>query len=154
MRYEGRSIMNAVIIHGPNLNMLGFRDAAVYGTGSYEDLKSYISDYALSRGISADFFQSNSEGAIIDRIQQAYLDSADAIIINAGAYSHYSYAIRDALEFCSCIKVEVHLSNVMEREDFRRKLVLSEVCDSTIYGRGFEGYKEAIDFILDKSHII
>ena len=144
--------MNVLIIHGPNLNMLGYRNKNIYGSMTYEDLKLYISEYASEKGITVSFFQSNSEGELIDCIQDAYINKTDGMIINAGAYSHYSYAIRDALEICDFPKVEVHLSNVMEREDFRKNLVLSEVCDRTIYGLGPKGYLSALDFLLDKTN--
>ncbi|MDO4938649.1 MAG: type II 3-dehydroquinate dehydratase [Lachnospiraceae bacterium] len=144
--------MNVLIIHGPNLNMLGYRDKKIYGSMTYEGLKEYISVYAKSKGMNTAFFQSNHEGELIDCIQESCHGDFDAIVINAGAYSHYSYAIRDALEICHFPKVEVHLSNVMQREDFRKTLVLSDVCDRTIYGLGPEGYLLALDFLLDKTH--
>lgn len=147
-------MMNVLVIHGPNLNMLGHRNSAFYGNGTYEDLKQLITDHASKHDIHVEFFQSNHEGDIIDRIQKAYFEDPDGMIINAGAYSHYSYAIRDALEICSFPKIEVHISDVTDRESFRKNLVLSEVCDRTIYGKGFEGYEEALDFILDMKHII
>lgn len=146
--------MNVLVIHGPNLNMLGHRNSGFYGTGTYDDLISFITEYASEHDINTEFFQSNHEGDIIDRIQKAYIEGADGMIINAGAYSHYSYAIRDALEICRFPKVEVHISDVTAREAFRKNLVLSEVCDRTIYGKGYQGYAEALDFILDMKHII
>ena len=146
--------MNVLVINGPNLNMLGMRDSLHYGTISYNELKDCIEKYAVEKGIEVSFFQSNHEGDIIDIIQKAYSDGIDGIVINAGAYSHYSYAIRDALEICRFPKAEVHISDVMSREPFRRNLVLSEVCDITISGKGPEGYLMALDFLLDKHHII
>lgn len=143
--------MNVLIIHGPNLNLLGYRDHTIYGDMTYEGLKAYISEYAESKGINVSFFQSNHEGELIDCIQEAFLNDVDGLVINAGAYSHYSYAIRDALELCKFPKVEVHLSNVAEREEFRKNLVLSEVCDKTVYGLGPDGYLISLDFLLDKT---
>ena len=146
--------MNVLVLNGPNLNMLGYRNPEVYGKTSYDELTKMIRVYAEEKGITASFFQSNHEGDIIDRIHQACLERCDGLIINAGAYSHYSYAIRDALEMCEFPKVEVHISNVMEREEFRHKLVLSEVCNHTIFGEGVKGYLLAIDFLLDNHHNI
>lgn len=141
--------MNVCVIHGPNLNMLGERNPEIYGKLTLQELESYISDYAKKIDVTVSFYQSNHEGDIIDCIQNAYRRDTDGIIINAGAFSHYSYAIRDALEICRFPKAEVHLSDVMNREDFRKKLVLSDVCDTTIYGKGIEGYRLALDFLLD-----
>ena len=146
--------MNVLIINGPNLNMLGYRNPEIYGNTSYQNLEDLIRDYASDRQIDISFFQSNHEGDIIDRIQKACIDGCDGIVINAGAYAHYSYAIRDALEMCEFPKVEVHISNVMEREQFRHNLVLSEVCNRTIFGEGIKGYLLAIDFLLDNHHNI
>ena len=146
--------MNVLIINGPNLNMLGYRNPEIYGNLSYQNLEEYIHGYATDRQVDVEFYQSNHDGDIIDRIQKACIDSCDGIIINAGAYAHYSYAIRDALEMCEFPKVEVHISNVMEREEFRHKLVLSEVCNHTIFGEGIKGYLLAIDFLLDNHHNI
>ena len=146
--------MNVLIINGPNLNMLGYRKPEIYGHTAYDDLQKTIEEYAGQRDVCTSFFQSNHEGDIIDRIHEACIRGCDGLIINAGAYAHYSYAIRDALEMCEFPKVEVHISNVMEREEFRHKLVLSEVCNQTIYGRGIEGYLLAIDFLLDNHHNI
>lgn len=146
--------MNVLVINGPNLNMLGSRNPKHYGNASYEDMIETLTEYAQNKKIDISFFQSNHEGDIIDQIQKAYLEKCDGMIINAGAYSHYSYAIRDALELCSFPKIEVHISNIMERDEFRHKLILSEVCDKTIYGKGIEGYKLAMDFLLDMNHNI
>lgn len=142
-------MMNVWVIHGPNLNLLGYRDPEIYGNITLKELEEKITDYGKKNGIDISCFQSNHEGDIIDQIQDAYNKNIDGMIINAGAYSHYSYAIRDALEICAFPIVEVHLSNVTGREDFRKKLVLSDVCDTTIYGKGIDGYRLAIDFLLD-----
>ena len=141
--------MKILVINGPNLNFLGIRDRTVYGSGSYDDLVEMIQKKAHEEGFEAECFQSNHEGAIIDRIQEAYSDGTDGIVINPGAYTHYSYAIRDALDSYHTIpKVEVHISDIGAREDFRRISVISPVCDKTIIGEGLKGYIHALDFMI------
>ncbi|HBT50745.1 MAG TPA: type II 3-dehydroquinate dehydratase [Petrotoga sp.] len=137
-----------LIINGPNLNMLGKRPKDIYGTETYEDLKNQINQFAQNNSIDVEFFQSNSEGQIIDRIQK--LDF-EALIINPGAYTHYSYAIRDALEIVNVPKVEVHLTNIMARESFRQKSVTSSSCDGVISGLGFYGYILALEYLKEKA---
>lgn len=137
-----------LIINGPNLNMLGKRPKDIYGTETYEDLKNQINNFAQNNRIDVEFFQSNSEGQIIDRIQT--LDF-EALIINPGAYTHYSYAIRDALEIVNVPKVEVHLTNIMARESFRQKSVTSSSCDGVISGLGFYGYILALEYLKEKA---
>ncbi|MFO7611909.1 MAG: type II 3-dehydroquinate dehydratase [Clostridia bacterium] len=137
--------MQLIVINGPNLNKLGIRDPEQYGRGTYMDLMSLIEGKCTEK-ISIRCFQSNSEGRIIDMIQQAG-EEYDGLVINPGAYSHYSYAIMDALADAPIPKVEVHISDVLNREDFRRNLVTAKVCDKVISGRGFEGYIEAIDYL-------
>ena len=137
-----------LLIHGPNLNLLGIRDPNIYGKESQDELFNFIS---LSfPEIKFIFFQSNHEGLIIDKIH-GNKDWADAMIVNAGAFSHYSYAIRDAIEAVNIPTIEVHLSDVNSREDFRRKLVLSDVCCDTISGKGKQGYLDAIKKLQDLS---
>ena len=135
-----------LIIHGPNLNLLGIREPDVYGQDSQNQLFSFI-DSSFPE-IEFIFFQSNHEGVIIDTLHK-HRNLVDAIIINAGALSHYSYAIRDAIKAIYIPTVEVHLSNVNEREPFRTKLVLSDVCLETIYGKGRKGYLDAINKLKD-----
>lgn len=143
--------MKILVINGPNLNFLGIRDREVYGETSYEGLKKLILDYAAEKGFTADFFQSNHEGAIIDRIQEAYSDGTEGIVINPGAYTHYSYAIRDALDsYHTFPKIEIHISDIDEREDFRKLSVTAPVCDGQIKGEGLKGYLSAIDLILNR----
>lgn len=142
--------MKILVINGPNLNFLGIREKNIYGTQDYAYLQKLLEEKGKEAGCEVTVFQSNHEGAIIDRIQEAYFDRTEAIIINPGAYTHYSYAIRDALASVSIPKVEVHISNIMEREEFRRVSVTAPVCDKQIYGHGLEGYLEAIDFALEK----
>ena len=133
-----------------NINFLGIREKDVYGTKNYDDLLAMIADKGRQEGCTIEVFQSNHEGAIIDRIQDAYFDGTEGIVINPGAYTHYSYAIRDALASISVPKVEIHISNIMEREDFRKVSVTAPACDRQIYGQGLEGYLTAIDHILSK----
>ena len=140
--------MKILVINGPNLNFLGIRDREVYGAEDYDYLLNLISKKGEALGISVEVFQSNHEGAIIDRIQDAYSDGTDGIVINPGAYTHYSYAIRDALASIQVPKVEIHISNIMEREEFRKVSVTAPACDRQIYGQGLAGYLLAIDHIL------
>lgn len=137
-----------MIINGPNLNMLGIREPNVYGSQSYSDLEAYIENYAETLNIEATVLQSNSEGEIIDFIHHA-LGNYDAIIINPGAYTHYSYAIHDALSSVNLPTVEVHLSNIHKREEFRHKSVTAPACIGQICGLGFRGYTLAIDYLTE-----
>lgn len=142
-----KKVTRLLVINGPNLNFLGIREKAVYGTQTYQDLLNLIAKKGIESGIAIEVYQSNHEGAIIDKLQAAYFDGTDGIVINPGAYSHYSYAIRDALACLNVPKVEVHISNIMEREPFRQISVTAPVCDKQIYGQGLDGYLQAIDFI-------
>jgi 3-dehydroquinate dehydratase-2 len=128
-----------LIIHGPNLNLLGEREPNVYGNQSYKALNEMITKHVESLGYECEIFQSNHEGAIIDRLHQARLDSL-GVVLNAGAYTHYSYAIRDAIATIKIPVIEVHISNVHAREDFRQHSVISEVCKGTIFGFGRDSY--------------
>ena len=141
--------MKLLIINGPNLNFLGIRDRAVYGTTDYQGLLDLIHAHAEEIGAEAECFQSNSEGAIIDRIQAAWSDGTEGIVINPGAYTHYSYALRDAIASVSTPVVEVHLSKVMERESFRHISVTKEVCIDQISGFGFDSYVMGMAKILE-----
>lgn len=139
--------MKIMVINGPNINMLGVREPGVYGENSYADLEKYIEDYAQSLGVEAVVMQSNGEGEIIDYIHYA-LGSCDAIVINPGAYTHYSYAIFDALKSVNMPTVEVHISNIHKREEFRHKSVTAPACIGQICGLGFMGYTLAIDYLV------
>lgn len=139
--------MKLLVINGPNLNFLGIREKDVYGTRDYRHLLDLIQKKAEESGNDIAVFQSNHEGAIIDRIQEAYFDGTQGIIINPGAYTHYSYAIRDALASITVPKVEVHISDITDREEFRKVSVTAPVCHRQIYGQGLEGYLQAIDMI-------
>ena len=140
--------MKLLVINGPNLNFLGIREKNIYGNQDYEYLKNLIAEKGRKIGADIEVFQSNYEGGIIDRIQDAYFDGTQAIVINPGAYTHYSYAIRDALASIVVPKVEIHISDITKREPFRQVSVTKEVCDFQIYGKGLQGYLEAIDYCL------
>lgn len=142
--------MKLLVINGPNLNFLGIRERSVYGNEDYQYLLDLIAKKGKETGNDITVFQSNHEGAIIDRIQEAYFDGTDGIVINPGAYTHYSYAIRDALASITVPKVEIHISDITQREEFRKVSVTAPVCDKQIYGQGLNGYLQAIDFILEK----
>lgn len=142
--------MKLLVINGPNLNFLGIREKSVYGNQDYQYLLDMIAKKGKDSGNEIEVFQSNHEGAIIDRIQEAYFDGTEGIVINPGAYTHYSYAIRDALASITVPKVEIHISDITKREEFRKVSVTAPVCDKQIYGQGLDGYLQAIDFILEK----
>ncbi len=142
--------MKLLVINGPNLNFLGIREKGIYGTQDYNYLANLIQHKAEETGCQIECFQSNHEGAIIDRIQESYFDGTEGIVINPGAYTHYSYAIRDALASITVPKVEIHISDITQREEFRRVSVTKEVCDHQIYGKGLDGYLMAVDFILGR----
>ena len=142
--------MKLLVINGPNINFLGIRERSVYGIEDYDCLLGMIAKKAEAEDCEIEVFQSNHEGGIIDRIQQAYFDGTEGLVINPGAYTHYSYAIRDALASITVPKVEVHISDITKREEFRRISVTEPACDAQIYGRGLQGYLDAIDFCLKK----
>ena len=141
--------MKILVINGPNLNFLGIREKGIYGTMNYQGLVDMIEKKGQETGNDITVFQSNYEGAIIDRIQEAYFDGTQGIVINPGAFTHYSYAIRDALASIEVPKVEIHISDITKREDFRKISVTKEVCQEQIYGHGLNGYLEAIDFLIN-----
>lgn len=140
--------MNILVINGPNLNMLGIRNPEIYGYKTYNDLVEMIEEYALVKDITVRCVQSNYEGEIIEFIQKS-LNKYDGIIINAGAYTHYSIAIKDALNSVNIPKVEVHISNIYEREEYRKINYIKEECIASIIGKGFEGYLEAMDILSE-----
>ena len=140
--------MKILVINGPNLNFLGIREKGVYGTTDYNGLLEMIGKKGEESNCEIEVFQSNHEGAIIDRIQDSYFDGTEGIVINPGAYTHYSYTIRDALASIVVPKVEIHISDITKREEFRKISVTKDACDHQIYGHGLEGYLEAIDFVL------
>lgn len=136
-----------LIVNGPNLNMLGIREPDIYGEKTYKDLCRMIEEYAKERKIKVDFVQSNHEGDLVDAIQDAY-GKADGILINPAAYTHTSVALLDALKAVGIPAVEVHISDVDEREAFRRISYVRNACVACIKGHGFEGYTEAIDLLI------
>lgn len=138
-----------LVINGPNINFLGIREKGIYGSENYDSLLLMLKEKAEELEVIVEVFQDNSEGAIIDRIQKAYYEQVDGIIINPGAYTHYSYAIRDALAAIEYIpKIEVHISNVHKREEFRHVSVTAPVCNAQIVGLGLKGYLYAMEAIL------
>ena len=142
--------MKLLVINGPNLNMLGIREPSLYGAGTYDALLDKIRKYCQEKDISVAFYQSNHEGALVDRIQAAYTDGTEGIVINPGAYTHTSIALLDAVKAVGIPTVEVHISKVEEREDFRQVSFIRKACVATITGHGFDGYLEAIDILLEK----
>ena len=143
--------MKILVINGPNLNMLGIREPALYGTGTYAALCEMIEAHCALKGIEVSFYQSNHEGALVDRIQEAYYEGVDGIVINPGAYTHTSIALLDAVKAVGIPTVEVHISKVEEREAFRQISYIRAACIATITGKGFEGYVEAIDVLMERA---
>ena len=138
-----------LVMHGPNLNLTGVREPGVYGTETLEDINRRIAAHAEKRGYACDFFQSNHEGAIIDRLHAARTEY-DGVVLNAGAYTHYSYAIRDAIAAIRLPVIEVHLSNIHAREEFRHISYAGMACEKSFIGMGFEGYRAAIQYLTGK----
>lgn len=141
-------IKKILVIHGPNLNLLGERDPGVYGNTNIETLNRNIIERAKEQGLECEIFQSNHEGAIIDKLHSARLQF-DGVIINAGAYTHYSYAIRDAISAIKIPCIEVHISNVFARDEFRSKSVIAPVCKGSISGFGLNSYYLAVMALSD-----
>ena len=144
--------MKLLIINGPNLNMLGIREPDIYGRQTYQDLVNYVNQICAQKGINCEVFQSNHEGDIVDKIQAAY-GNTDGIVINPAAYTHTSVAILDALKAVSIPAVEVHLSDVNERESFRHISYAGMACEKTYAGFGFEGYKMAIEYLESRGKL-
>ena len=140
--------MKILVINGPNINMLGLREPAVYGSGTYAQLQQFILDVCREAGVEAELYQSNHEGALVDKIQSAY-GVFDGIVINPAAYTHTSIAILDALKAVALPAVEVHISDVRAREDFRQISYAGKACIKTYMGLGFEGYRQAILYLKD-----
>ena len=136
-----------LVINGPNLNMLGVREKSIYGTNTLEEINSMILGETANLDVEVDFFQSNHEGDIIDEIQAAYYNGVDGIVINAGAFTHYSYAIHDAITSVDIPFVEVHLSDISAREEFRKVSVIKDACIAQIAGQGYAGYVQAIGLL-------
>ena len=140
--------MKILVINGPNLNMLGIREPEIYGRTTYADLCDLIRDHAAKIGVEVALYQSNHEGDLVDRIQEAY-GNTDGIVINPGAYTHTSVAILDALKAVAIPAVEVHISEVDQREEFRQISYVRLACMATISGHGVNGYLEAMDLLRD-----
>ncbi len=138
--------MNIQIINGPNLNLLGFREPDIYGTETLDQIESWLKDESAQLGVVLKFFQSNHEGEIIDAIHDAR-NWADGLVINPGAFTHYSYAIRDAISAVDIPAIEVHLSDITAREDFRKISVIKDVCILQVHGLGKNGYVKAIQLL-------
>ena len=141
--------MKILVINGPNLNMLGIREPELYGRTTYDDLIKIIEDHCKQKNIEVKCLQSNHEGDLVDFIQGAFFDGTDGIVINPGAYTHTSVAILDALKAVSIPAVEVHITDIDEREPFRKVSYISSYCSKSVIGKGIEGYIEAIDFLAD-----
>ena len=141
--------MKIYIINGPNINMLGIREPEIYGKCGYDALVERVRLYCEKNGVNPVFYQSNHEGDLVDKIQEAYFEGAFGIVINPAAYTHTSVALLDAVKATSLPCVEVHISDVAKREDFRQVSYIREACATTISGHGIDGYIEAIDFLLN-----
>ena len=141
--------MKILIINGPNLNMLGIREPDIYGRKTYDELIGMIRESAAGLGIDVDFYQSNHEGDLVDKIQEAYFRHFAGIVINPGAYTHTSIALLDAVKAVMIPTVEVHISDVDSRDDFRKVSYIREACVATVSGRGFDGYIDAIKILME-----
>ncbi|MBQ3531636.1 MAG: type II 3-dehydroquinate dehydratase [Oscillospiraceae bacterium] len=142
--------MKILVINGPNLNMLGIREPGIYGSENYNSLLEKISAHAEKNDVSVEFFQSNHEGALVDKIQEAF-GVFDGIVINPGAYTHTSIALLDAVKAVGIPTVEVHISDVSKREDFRQISYIRLGCVASVIGKGTDGYLEAMDILLERS---
>lgn len=145
--------MKIKVINGPNLNMLGIREPGIYGEESYESLVKLIEDHAKEKGVRVEICQSNHEGDLVDMIQQAY-GTADGVVINPGAYTHTSIAILDAAKAVGLPMVEVHISDVSKRENYRQVSYIRQACVKTIMGHGLQGYLEAMDYLIDEGNCV
>lgn len=141
--------MKILIINGPNINMLGIREPDIYGKTNYDSLVKMIEEHAENIGVDVSFYQSNHEGDLVDRIQKAYFEEFDGIVINPGAYTHTSIALLDALKAVNIPAIEVHISDVDQREAFRSISYVSYFCYKTIKGHGLKGYLEAMDTLKE-----
>ena len=140
--------MKFLVLNGPNINILGIREPEIYGRQSYDELCALIKEHAKKLGVQVEFYQSNHEGDLVDAIQRSYFDGVDVIVFNPAAYTHTSVAIADAVKGVGIPTVEVHISEVSEREAFRQVSYIRDVAVKTITGRGFAGYTDAMDFLV------
>jgi len=141
--------MKILVIHGPNMNLLDRRNKSIYGNCTIEDINNRLRNKAQELGVELEIFQSNSEGMIIDKLQSVLRDKIDGVIINPGGYTHYSISIRDAIELLDVPVIEVHLSNIYARENFRRESVIAPVCKGQISGLGIYSYLLALEAIIN-----
>ncbi|MCQ2798724.1 MAG: type II 3-dehydroquinate dehydratase [Bacilli bacterium] len=141
--------MKILVLNGPNLNMLGIREPDIYGKNTYKDLLAYIKEHCDSKGVEVSFYQSNHEGDLVDAIQNAYFNKIDGIVINPGAYTHTSVALLDAVKAVSIPTVEVHISAVDEREEFRKISYIRKACVATVSGEGFASYTHGVDILIE-----
>ena len=144
--------MNFLVINGPNLNMLGIREPDIYGSRTYDELVGMIREAAEELGVDVEFYQSNHEGDLVDKIEEAYFRHFDGIVINPAAYTHTSVALLDAVKAVKIPTVEVHISDVDARDDFRKVSYIRQACIATISGRGFDGYVDAIKLLVRTLH--
>ncbi len=142
--------MKLLILNGPNINFLGIREPEIYGKGTYKELCDMITSYAEKLSLNVQFYQSNHEGDLVDALQRAYFEKTDGIVFNPAAYTHTSIAIADAVKAVGIPTVEVHISDVSRREDFRQISYVRDVCVATVSGEGFNGYLRAIDILVKK----
>ena len=142
--------MKLLVLNGPNLNFIGIREPNIYGKETYSDLCNFLNECVKDKNVELEIKQSNHEGFLVDFIHQGYFDKVDGIIINPGAYTHTSIALRDAIACCRIHVVEVHISDIAMREEFRRVSLLSDVCSHSIIGHGVDGYKQAVEWIIKK----
>ena len=143
--------MKILVINGVNMNFLGIRNREVYGNRDYNYLLEMIEKKAKELGVDVECFQRNHEGSIVDKLQEAYFEKPLGIVINPAAFTHTSVAIRDALESLDCIKVEVHISNISDREEFRHRSITQPVCTGQIAGLGLYGYALAMEYIIEQT---
>lgn len=141
--------MKILVINGPNLNMLGVREPDIYGSRTYDELVGMIRESAAGLGVDVEFYQSNHEGDLVDKIQEAYFRHFDGIVINPGAYTHTSIALLDAVKAVMIPAVEVHISDVDSRDEFRKVSYIRQACVATVSGRGFDGYIDAIKILME-----
>ena len=142
--------MKILVINGPNLNMVGIREPEIYGRQTYADLVASIEGWAGALNLDVEVYQSNHEGELVTKIQQAYFEKVDGIVINAAAYTHTSVAILDALKAVQIPTVEVHLSDINARDEFRKHSYVSLYAEKMICGKGFEGYREALEYLAER----
>ncbi len=142
--------MKILVLNGPNINLLGLREPEIYGSTSYDELCNLINQHCKIKNIEVEIFQSNIEGELINKIHEAYFNKINGIVINAGGYTHTSVSILDALKATKIKTVDVHISNINQRDDFRKINLIKEACIDSIVGKGIEGYILAIDTLLNR----